>query len=292
MRAAARCTALLLALSLLVGCSPAAPERPAEQGAGPLTTLPEDGQMYRSTLAEPEQAEYDRIRAALLARAQSAELETGPDDQRLMELVRMVLADDPQLCWVDATVTCQLDPSGAARRMEPCYNELAGDVPGALAELQQAAAPVVEQLRLLPEDGQRIAFAHDWLVQNVQYDPGAGDRFSAYPALVQGRAVCMGYASAFCWLMQQVQIPSAVVMGWAENGSGSGEHVWNLVQLEGAWYGVDVTWDDPVGRRDPEPSREYFLLTAEQMARHHRRDAISARLPAESSTPAAATAAE
>jgi transglutaminase/protease-like cytokinesis protein 3 len=26
------------------------------------------------------------------------------------------------------------------------------------------------------------------------------------------------------------------------------EHAWNMVKLDGGWYCVDVTWDDPIGQ--------------------------------------------
>ncbi len=54
--------------------------------------------------------------------------------------------------------------------------------------------------------------------------------------------VCEGYARAFKVLCDQVGIPCVLVEGY----SSSGDHMWNNVQLDGNWYGVDVTWNDPV----------------------------------------------
>lgn len=60
--------------------------------------------------------------------------------------------------------------------------------------------------------------------------------------------VCEAYARAFKVLCDEVGIPCVLVDGDANNGSGSGAHMWNYAQLDGAWYAVDVTWNDPMVR--------------------------------------------
>lgn len=63
--------------------------------------------------------------------------------------------------------------------------------------------------------------------------------------------VCEGYAKAFKVLCDAEQIPCVLVDGIAVNSAGASEsHMWNYVQLQGAWYGVDVTWNDPSGGRN------------------------------------------
>jgi len=42
------------------------------------------------------------------------------------------------------------------------------------------------------------------------------------------------------------------------------EHIWNLVYLDGNWYHLDLTWDDPIS--DINVSRStYFLITTETL---------------------------
>ncbi len=94
------------------------------------------------------------------------------------------------------------------------------------------------------------------LVTNCQYDPyiGTGGKYIAsdgtvyndepavytsYGAFVNHNVVCQGYALAFKVLMDRAGIPCCYVKSDAMN------HAWNMVQLDGNWYHVDVTWDDP-----------------------------------------------
>lgn len=60
--------------------------------------------------------------------------------------------------------------------------------------------------------------------------------------------VCEGYARAFKVLCDRLGIPCVLTEGQARNNisSASQPHMWNYVQIDGKWYAVDVTWNDPV----------------------------------------------
>jgi transglutaminase/protease-like cytokinesis protein 3 len=93
---------------------------------------------------------------------------------------------------------------------------------------------------------------HDWLVGNTHYDeatldvthPHDPDNETPYGPLLRGKATCLGYTTAFQLFMDMLEIPCIIVNGFAREAE---EHAWNMVQLDGDWYAVDVTWDDPLG---------------------------------------------
>lgn len=80
--------------------------------------------------------------------------------------------------------------------------------------------------------------AHDLLIKNIVYNTDAKYNQSSCSGLVEKATVCMGYAASFQLLMNRVGIETIVV-------SSSG-HAWNEIKLDGNWYVVDVTWDDPL----------------------------------------------
>lgn len=59
--------------------------------------------------------------------------------------------------------------------------------------------------------------------------------------------VCEGYARAFKVLCDRLGIPCVLTEGYAKNtvDEVAGSHMWNYVQIDGSWYAVDVTWNDP-----------------------------------------------
>lgn len=126
-------------------------------------------------------------------------------------------------------------------------------------------------------DYQKIRAIHDWLCMNLIFDYNnymagtVSDVSKTYVGAINNRvAVSGGYSEAFDVLARAAGIDSRVVTGTAFYVTGYSAQSWNIVKMDGSWYAIDVTWDDPIpdkaGRVD---SYEYFLLTIEQMAKNH-----------------------
>lgn len=112
---------------------------------------------------------------------------------------------------------------------------------------------------------------HDYLATHNKYDmrlySGNLPALSrtSYGALVNRTSVCSGYALAYQHLMEDAGIPCEYVTGMTTRGS----HAWNIVQIDGEWYHVDVTWDDPTPDRDGYVRYKYFLKSDKAMSRDH-----------------------
>ena len=121
-----------------------------------------------------------------------------------------------------------------------------------------------------------IKMIHDYLVDTINYDSSLSKQniYNIYGALVNRECVCEGYARAFKYLLDELDIPCVMIIGTATNSQGETEnHAWNYVQLNGAWYAVDTTWDDPVvvggGTASEESKYKYFLVGREVMDQDH-----------------------
>ncbi|MCR4645540.1 MAG: hypothetical protein K5695_09065 [Oscillospiraceae bacterium] len=138
-------------------------------------------------------------------------------------------------------------------------------------ELMNKAKDIAAQAQAYPTDYEKILFVHDYIIDHAQYDfeGMASDEYglwqTAYGALVQGDAVCEGYADGFQLVMQQLGIPCGVCSGQTEDSS----HAWNWVSLGGTYYWIDVTWDDPSSEDSDEQclSHKYFLFNDELLRR-------------------------
>jgi len=122
----------------------------------------------------------------------------------------------------------------------------------------------------------KILTIHDYLVENVSYDQtiSKDNIYNMYGALVNKEAVCEGYAKAFKYLLDKVGIKSIIVIGNASDSEGKNQsHAWNYVLLNNKWYGVDVTWDDPIiiggGKLSQKNKYRYFLKGSVNMAKDH-----------------------
>ncbi len=97
-------------------------------------------------------------------------------------------------------------------------------------------------------DLEKALILHDRLVSFNEYDyenyeSGLNnipdESYNAYGALGLGVSVCMGYALAYDYLLEQVGIKSDYCSSDTLN------HAWNIVYIGGKPYHVDTTWDDP-----------------------------------------------
>ena len=128
-------------------------------------------------------------------------------------------------------------------------------------------------------DYEKIRQVHNWLIENVEYDEyfEAEEPYSISGALTEGKAVCEGYARSFKYILDELEIPCILVSGTGTNSNGETEsHAWNYVLLEGEWYAVDVTWDDPViigsGYVSNDIYYENFLKGQNTFFRNHTED--------------------
>ena len=111
----------------------------------------------------------------------------------------------------------------------------------------------------------KIKEAHNYIINNSKYDKDRSDnnivRYksdTAYGTLLEGYSLCGGYTDAMELFLEDMGVKSYKIS--SEN------HVWNAVNLDNAWYHLDLTWDDPI-TTDGSDILEYnfFLITTSEL---------------------------
>ncbi len=87
-------------------------------------------------------------------------------------------------------------------------------------------------------DLEKVVFVHDYIEQNFEFDLN-GEIYDCYGFLTQKRGVCQAYALTFYAIMTRMGVDTSFAI------STSMDHMWNVVKIDGNWYHVDTTWDDP-----------------------------------------------
>ncbi len=150
----------------------------------------------------------------------------------------------------------------------PEYTLAAADYKAAQDAYNQELDAIVAQVSAGATDAEKVLFIHDYLAAHYEYDYEHTDEnkiSDAYTFLKEGKGVCQAYMLTFSALMDKLGIPVSYVE------SDSLNHAWNVVKLDGKWYHVDVTWDDPAIGSETTPSADvlgavghgYFLLSDE-----------------------------
>lgn len=155
----------------------------------------------------------------------------------------------------------------------------AGDWSGLAAE-DRAILDICQEVisTVVPTEGsaydQELA-VHDWMIAHASYDSNRLSNLpdfqenpnndNPYGFLVDDKGICLGYARTFQLFMDLLGIECLTVEGTAYGYTA--DHAWNQVRLDGEWYCVDVTWDDPTtsGVVSERSVHRFFNVTSQRM---------------------------
>lgn len=88
-------------------------------------------------------------------------------------------------------------------------------------------------------------------------------------ALMQGKAVCVGYALVLKCCLEYIGIEAKQLGGYCYGNPKFG-HAWNQVKIDGKWYNTDLTWDYIDIRYGNK--LEYCLVSDEKFEKDHTPD--------------------
>ncbi|MEN6350003.1 MAG: transglutaminase domain-containing protein [Syntrophomonas sp.] len=203
--------------------------------------------IFKSKAVDTDQGQYNAILEALLNLEDEVWVPDYTDSQTTFANMDKVLDDHPEIFYFKAEASqlwsngrFQLAYKYSKENIGSMQNELTQKVTEILGETVQSGNTSLEK-----EMG-----IHDYLISHTRYDSENYDNgtipdldYTAYGILVNGTGVCDGYAKSMQLLLTEAGIECMRISGTV---SGGGLHAWNLVNLDGEWYHVDATWDDPV----------------------------------------------
>ncbi len=95
-------------------------------------------------------------------------------------------------------------------------------------------------------DFEKEKYVYDYIVDNCIYNDQEKFTGSVYGILAEKRGRCEAISKTFEWCMREMDIECMIVVGvplW-DNTSAYSSHSWNIVKINGEYYGVDITIDN------------------------------------------------
>ena len=239
-----------------------------------------------SLLDEADQEKYRILLQVFETRGESYYPTEDIDD--LGRIMKCVLADHPELVYVKGADlnTIVNRGSGMVEKVivSGSYTMTDEEAADAMRALDEAATACLAELPSDADDYETAKYIYDWLAENVSYDfeaaslsgenVGKEQSQTAVGALVQGKAVCGGYAGAFQYLMKRRGLTCVLVTGTAR----AELHAWCLAVLDGAFYYIDPTWGDPQYEYEGAfegksyVNYDYLNVTSQDMLATHKAD--------------------
>lgn len=126
---------------------------------------------------------------------------------------------------------------------------------------------------------ERVKALHDWVVTRLHYDhdsiTGKRKPQDAVSVFNNRMGVCEGYARLLVAMGKVTGDRIVYVTGDVREDTGElvpVGHAWNAVEIKGAWYLMDATWDDPTNTTDPSKQiyqTDYLFIPPQFMGLNH-----------------------
>lgn len=195
----------------------------------------------------------------------------SPDRDMLWTVFDRVFYDHPELYYLQEGYNRVSGNTSNVLGIRPMYASVAEDV-DAQARFDIAVNTALAQIEGLTDPVEQMLALYQYLIRTTDYnydvavdqrDNAPKEAWTAYGALVTGDTVCKGYAMAWKVLMDRIEIPCLVVC------KGDKSHLWNMVQLDGKWYHVDVNkGNNNIPVLQGRCAYTDFLVTDDAMSKH------------------------
>lgn len=172
------------------------------------------------------------------------------DREKITELMYVVLYMHPEFFYFDQ-LGYSYDSSNMIYAFKPTYKYDKTTSDEMMAEFEDCADEYLGSVTSDMSEFEKALALHDELVLHSSYLLDT----DVYDLMVKKQGRCYGYAEAYSYLLAKVGIKSEEVISDDMN------HQWNKVRIDGKWYHVDVTWDDPTPNKDGQVLHTYFLLS-------------------------------
>ena len=116
----------------------------------------------------------------------------------------------------------------------------------------------------------KIKAFHDYIINNTKYDKETADNINnnnyvnnsnshkASGVLLNNLGICSGYTDVMAIFLNSLGVKNYKVS--------NDDHVWNAIYLDGKWYHLDLTWNDPLTNTGKDLLlHEFFIIDDEKL---------------------------
>ena len=177
--------------------------------------------------------------------------------EELNRVLNHIMNDDPRLYTMHPVARIETYQGSFVARMYVGFRSSTSDTLyiEEIEKIYQNTDKILENILPGMTEAQKVRVIHDEFIKLVRYSMLLGHEGDLRGAFINFRIVCEGYARGLLFLLQRAGILGIYIAGDTPQGM----HAWNKVRIDGQWYNIDPTWNDPVFGVDAEVIYDYFL---------------------------------
>ena len=234
---------------------------------------------YYTQLNKQEQAVYKAFYNGLMAHEDviPIPIKGQLSKEVFNKIFRAMTRDNPLIYYVNQSACNWATDAFGHTAICPQYFYSRETVRKYNRNIENAVNNLAAQLRLTEgTDYEKEVRVHDWFCKNVKYDFKGADMdeparvvlsHNIVGVFAKQKAQCEGIAKAVKVLLNAVDIKCIVATGEAEASGKKEHHAWNVIDIDGSPYQVDVTWD--IGASKGRIAYDYFNVTDEIISKTH-----------------------
>lgn len=243
-----------------------ASEASTESGIVFLPEFASPSRYYYDRLSEDEKEAYDRILDKIITMPEKIRI-PRINREELNNIFTALHYDNPLLFFVGSN--CRVSTVGFLSYFQVDYTMSYDEYLTAVQEVEAAADSLIASLTD-PRDEWLCEYElHNAIINSCRYNSYSEHDSSVYGVLCLKNATCEGYSKTMKYLLDRIGIEAYVLAGVATDVDGNSDlHMWNIVNINGEYYHLDVTWDDPSGDEN-SLLYTYFNLTDSEICLDH-----------------------
>lgn len=226
-----------------------------------------------AALTTTEQEVFDIIYDGLSTYKSSVFIYQNIDTQRIFDIVGLVLTQHPEIFWSKGDCTFS-----SARRLTFKYPYTDQQIQEKKALIEQKAKDIIEKIGTAGDDYEKSLAIFDYITTHTDYADTELENINEHMeittvegVLLDGRAICSGYAKAYQYLLSLCGIDAITVIGEAKTSKGTQRHAWTAQVVDGEIYFSDTTWGDGLESSgdDDFVIHTYFMMNSEEIEKTH-----------------------
>lgn len=210
-------------------------------------------------LTERQQYIYDRTVTELMMHGDRIDFAEKITFDEFYEIYQMIYLDEYRLFYLSDSFEYFLD-GGYIDHVLPKYTVSKEETEEMREALERKTDEILSGLSPRMNDHEAVMHIHDSIITGCTYSEDAFLGDTVYGCLVEGAGICQAYSKAFAYLCAEAGMTALTV-----EGSAGDMHMWDIVEMDGEYYHIDPTWDDP-DRDDMPVSYDYFGLTDKRIS--------------------------
>ncbi|MEE0945967.1 MAG: dockerin type I domain-containing protein [Acutalibacteraceae bacterium] len=165
--------------------------------------------------------------------------------EEVQNFIDYVFYQYPEYYYFAGITGGRVDSQGYVKTLNFAYDRTKEQMLEERSFMESETDKVINKIGKDWSEMEKALFVHDWIDVSFMYDydlfeqPGT-ENHDIVGFLKDKRGVCQSYAYTFIYIMHRLGMNAYYVMSETDN------HGWNVVQIDGNWYHVDATYDDPI----------------------------------------------